>query len=233
MIKKFGSALTLTAVRALDLTSGGQYTVDQIVRKATCNTPYEYDSELYGKGISHINCWTTLWEKGYEKTVNVMMISNGTENAWRFAFSFPEGTELMQPSSETFEIAPWTGDPMTAVSTMTAVFKFDYVKGEPWGKYKLKVNLVEDMVDARGIGYRGHQNLAMHRVECLNWTAGEKHQRINPENSPGKGLGDHNYCRNPDGHSDIWCYIKDANIRWEICDPLPTHPLIPINVPRY
>ena len=34
------------------------------------------------------------------------------------------------------------------------------------------------------------------------------------------GLGDHNYCRNPDGESGgIWCYTTDPKKRWEYCDP--------------
>lgn len=34
------------------------------------------------------------------------------------------------------------------------------------------------------------------------------------------GLGDFNYCRNPDGNSGIWCYTTDPKKRWEACDPV-------------
>jgi len=34
-----------------------------------------------------------------------------------------------------------------------------------------------------------------------------------------KGLGDHNLCRNPNGHPTIWCYTTDTNKRWENCSP--------------
>ena len=36
----------------------------------------------------------------------------------------------------------------------------------------------------------------------------------------GKGIGEHNYCRNPDNEpKGIWCYTTDAGSRWEYCDP--------------
>ena len=31
-------------------------------------------------------------------------------------------------------------------------------------------------------------------------------------------MGDHNYCRNPDGEPAVWCYTTDPQKRWEYCD---------------
>merc|ERR1719389_983192 len=35
---------------------------------------------------------------------------------------------------------------------------------------------------------------------------------------PDAHLGDHNFCRNPDGDSTIWCYTTDPGARWNYCD---------------
>ena len=58
---------------------------------------------------------------------------------------------------------------------------------------------------------------------CQKWTAQSPHRHSRtPSKYPNKGLGDHNYCRNPDGEGGgIWCYTTSASRRWEYCDPLP------------
>ena len=59
---------------------------------------------------------------------------------------------------------------------------------------------------------------------CQKWTEQTPHQHTQtPENYPTAGLGDHNYCRNPDGEPDAWCYTLDPNVRWERCD-IPSCP---------
>ena len=32
------------------------------------------------------------------------------------------------------------------------------------------------------------------------------------------GIGDHAYCRNPDGAGKPWCYTNELDIRWEECE---------------
>ncbi|XP_070571281.1 plasminogen-like [Ptychodera flava] len=54
---------------------------------------------------------------------------------------------------------------------------------------------------------------------CQEWTEQSPHQHERtPENYPNTGLGEHNYCRNPDGWNSSWCYTTDSSIRWELCD---------------
>ena len=71
-------------------------------------------------------------------------------------------------------------------------------------------------------GYRGCQTKTVSGRTCQKWTSQfHKHTRT-PENPEfaGKGLGDHNKCRNPDDEPQgIWCYTTDPNKRWEYCDP--------------
>ena len=73
-------------------------------------------------------------------------------------------------------------------------------------------------------GYRGCQTKTKSGLNCQNWTSQlpNKHTRT-PENPEfaGKGLGDHNNCRNPDNEPNgIWCYTTDKSKRWEYCDPV-------------
>ena len=78
--------------------------------------------------------------------------------------------------------------------------------------------LVGDVQD----GYRGCQAKTKSGKTCQKWTeqAPHGHSRT-PEKYPNLGLGDHNYCRNPDHEPNgIWCYTSEKRSRWEYCSPL-------------
>ena len=69
--------------------------------------------------------------------------------------------------------------------------------------------------------YRGFQNKTITGKTCQNWTSQSPHQHSRTNrNYPNKGIGNHNYCRNPDGEPGIWCYTTDPRSRWEHCKPL-------------
>ena len=69
-------------------------------------------------------------------------------------------------------------------------------------------------------GYLGCQNKTVTGKTCQKWTSQHphKHSRTNA-NYPNKGIGNHNFCRNPDNESvGIWCYTTQGK-RWESCNP--------------
>eukprot|EP01083_Nonionella_stella_P058874 154118_1 len=81
----------------------------------------------------------------------------------------------------------------------------------------------EALVTVDGSGYRGCQNTTIEGVPCAKWGSETPHSgTLSDASNPNTGLGDHNYCRNPDGHTTIWCYTLDPNTRWADCHPLMT-----------
>ena len=68
--------------------------------------------------------------------------------------------------------------------------------------------------------YVGQLNQTKSEKLCQKWTDQYPHAHgRTPENFPGKSLGDHNFCRNPDNEPEgAWCYTNDINSRWEYCD---------------
>jgi len=90
-------------------------------------------------------------------------------------------------------------------------------------KLKIPSSGCDETMSGTGENYRGCQDKTQSGRKCQKWTSQSPHKHpFSPTNYPEKGLGDHNYCRNPDGHRTIWCYTTDASKRWEICDPLST-----------
>ena len=78
---------------------------------------------------------------------------------------------------------------------------------------------IECYSDSLGQDYRGFVNVTNTGLTCQRWTRQSPHEHIRTaEGYPGMGLGDHNYCRNPDAEPDgPWCYTLDADIRWQYC----------------
>ncbi|XP_072037091.1 plasminogen-like [Amphiura filiformis] len=73
-----------------------------------------------------------------------------------------------------------------------------------------------------GGDYRGSVNQTTDCKECQSWTSQDPHAHTRtPENYPDAGLGEHNYCRNPDDEPNgPWCYTTDPETRWAYC-PVP------------
>ncbi|XP_043924209.1 kremen protein 1 [Protopterus annectens] len=79
---------------------------------------------------------------------------------------------------------------------------------------------------ANGVDYRGTQNVtSLHGGKpCLFWNETFQHpyNTLKYHNGEG-GLGQHNYCRNPDSDVRPWCYIAELEdgVYWKYCD-IPT-----------
>ena len=70
------------------------------------------------------------------------------------------------------------------------------------------------------LDYRGVVNVTNTGNICQRWTSQDPHIHANtPANKPNAGLGDHNYCRNPDLYREgAWCYTTKISTRWELCE---------------
>ena len=74
--------------------------------------------------------------------------------------------------------------------------------------------------------YRGFVSTTKSGLTCQKWTEQipQSHTRT-PANFPNAGLGDHNYCRNPDLEIAAWCYTTSpTGPRRELCSVPPCNP---------
>uniref|UniRef100_A0A8C5WQT7 Plasminogen activator n=1 Tax=Laticauda laticaudata TaxID=8630 RepID=A0A8C5WQT7_LATLA len=73
----------------------------------------------------------------------------------------------------------------------------------------------------RGDTYRGTWSTTESGAECVNWkTKALRFKGFHADRPDALqlGLGDHNYCRNPDKSSKPWCHVLKKNVYvWEYC----------------
>ena len=61
--------------------------------------------------------------------------------------------------------------------------------------------------------YKGKVAKTTSGLECQMWSEQRPHKHRFGD------LGEHNFCRNPDGWPHgVWCYTTDKKKRWELCD---------------
>uniref|UniRef100_A0A3B4AGV8 Kringle domain-containing protein n=1 Tax=Periophthalmus magnuspinnatus TaxID=409849 RepID=A0A3B4AGV8_9GOBI len=69
------------------------------------------------------------------------------------------------------------------------------------------VDSVFNCVTAKGLGYRGNQQSTSSDLTCINWINTTRDYNVKDHPDSQTGVGDHNYCRNPDLAEGPWCYI--------------------------
>jgi uncharacterized protein YegL len=80
-----------------------------------------------------------------------------------------------------------------------------------------------ESLTGNGADYVGCQGTTVSGRTCQNWQAQKPQSHAFVKTwFPTAHLGDHNFCRNPDGDAQIWCYTTDSLTRWEFCDPRKT-----------
>ncbi|KAL6465275.1 hypothetical protein MHYP_G00254080 [Metynnis hypsauchen] len=77
---------------------------------------------------------------------------------------------------------------------------------------------VEDCIkDSNGVEYRGTQQKSSSGKVCVNWNSTTYDVQSHADSHT--GVGDHNFCRNPDGSDGPWCYVSgtDGQLQREAC----------------
>ncbi|XP_053337408.1 phosphoinositide-3-kinase-interacting protein 1 [Clarias gariepinus] len=80
-------------------------------------------------------------------------------------------------------------------------------------------SLFEECIRGNGVRYRGEQQKSFTDTLCLNWNSTTRDYDVRQYPDLAAGVGDHNYCRNPDDSDEPWCYVSgaDGQLQRETC----------------
>ncbi|XP_072479058.1 hyaluronan-binding protein 2 [Notamacropus eugenii] len=81
----------------------------------------------------------------------------------------------------------------------------------------------EDCYESNGLNYRGEVSKTISHRTCLHWNSHlllDEAYNAFMEDATVHGIGEHNYCRNPDGDKSPWCFtqLNKKTVIWEFCD---------------
>ncbi|ESL10859.1 hypothetical protein TRSC58_01401 [Trypanosoma rangeli SC58] len=76
---------------------------------------------------------------------------------------------------------------------------------------------VEGYYVLNGEDYRGHVNVTEMGISCQKWSEQRPHLHDTPVSSSLTGVGDHNYCRNPNGLERPGCFTMNPFVRYQFC----------------
>ncbi|XP_044295138.1 hyaluronan-binding protein 2 isoform X1 [Varanus komodoensis] len=83
----------------------------------------------------------------------------------------------------------------------------------------------KDCFEGNGHSYRGNVSWTLLQKTCLHWNSHlllENSYNAFMEDADYYDLGDHNFCRNPDGDEKPWCFVSvDNKLKWDFCDVSP------------
>nr|XP_009008544.3 hyaluronan-binding protein 2 isoform X1 [Callithrix jacchus] len=81
----------------------------------------------------------------------------------------------------------------------------------------------DDCYVGDGYSYRGKINRTVNQHACLYWNSHlllQENYNMFMEDAEAHGIGEHNFCRNPDADEKPWCFIKVSSdkVKWEYCN---------------
>ncbi|XP_042337692.1 plasminogen-like, partial [Plectropomus leopardus] len=78
-------------------------------------------------------------------------------------------------------------------------------------------SITDECMHCTGEDYRGNISITENKHTCQRWDTQEPHSHVfNPSIHPEMHLVE-NFCRNPNGGRQPWCYTTDPSIQWEYC----------------
>ena len=144
---------------------------------------------------------------------------------WEFQPSCKLGTRVwpysVQLVSSIFKSFPFKKN-LTRVQAISPMHKlcacfFTYGGGNLTKKINLIFLVPMGTLDVdcyynKGSDYHGTVSHTEDGNECQNWSTQKPHTHT------WGSLGNHNFCRNPDGESRPWCYQASGSSRWGHCE---------------